>query len=251
MCAKKMSQAALFTLSMFSSYEGFSQSAVAKYEWGLNLGAYIYQGDLEPDRLGSLKTIRPGIAVSFARILTPSFSLRANFNLASLKGDETKYDPEYRKYRAFKFTNSVKELNVMGQWNILGTARYMTKFEPYLFAGVGLSFMKVTRDYSGFISEYFSPEENLPARLARDLEQRTRRTVAVIPAGGGLRYNLSSSVTLNTETTYRFTRSDYIDGYSIAANPAKKDNYLSQTIGVSFKIGNRNKDKMGCPVMKY
>jgi hypothetical protein len=111
--------------------------------------------------------------------------------------------------------------------------------------------MNVARDFSGFISEYFSPEENIPARLAEDLTHSTRRIIAVVPAGAGLKYNLSSSVTLNTETTYRFTNSDYIDGYSIAANPDKKDNYLSQTIGVSFKIGNRNRDKMGCPVMKY
>jgi opacity protein-like surface antigen len=251
MCAKKISQAALLTLSIFSFSETFAQSANARYEWGLNLGAYIYQGDLEPGRLGSLKTVRPGIGVTFARILTPSFSLRANFNLASLRGDETKYDPEYRKYRAFKFTNGVKELNVVGQWNILGGMRYTPKFEPYLFAGAGLSYMNVTRDFSGFISEYFSPEENIPARLAEDLTHSTRRLIAVVPAGGGIRYNLSSSVTLNTETTYRFTNSDYIDGYSIAANPDKKDNYLSQTIGVSFKIGNRNRNKMGCPVMVY
>ena len=252
MCAKKMSPAAVFIILMFCFLDGKAQSSRSNYEWGLNLGAYIYQGDLAPGRLGSLKTTRPGIGVSLAKNFSNSFTLRANFNLASLKGDETKYvAPEYRKYRAFKFKNGVKELSVVGQWNMLGAKEYQLKFEPYVFAGVGLVFMNVTRDYSSFNPEYFAEAENLEARLADDLAQRTRRTIAVIPAGVGLRYNLSSMVSLNLETIYRFTGSDYIDGYSIAANPAKKDNFLAQTIGVSFKMGDKNKNKMGCPVMVY
>lgn len=252
MCTKKISCAAFFTFSFFSFFQTNAQSNSAKYELGVNIGAYVYQGDLSPSRWGSFKTIKPGIGISFARIISPSFSLGAMFNLATLKGDETLYDnPEFLKYRAFKFNSKLKELGLRAKWNVLGSSTNETKLEPYLFAGVGVAFINVTRDYSGFISEYFSPEENLPARLAEDIAQRTKRTIAVIPAGVGLRYNLSSSVALNLETTYRFTSSDYIDGYSIAANPAKNDSYLSQTLGVSFKIGNKNGNKTGCPVMKY
>ena len=250
MCAKKIIRLALLTIFIFNFSKTFSQSSPARYEWGLNLGAYVYQGDLAPGRLGSLKTIKPGIGISFARVFTPSFSIRAMFNLASLKGDETKYKiPDYRKFRAFKFTNAVKEFSMTAHWNLVGTKEYQTKFEPYLFAGLGLSFMKVKRDYSSFNAAYFSEANNLQARLATDLTERADRTIAVVPAGAGLRYNLSSSVVLNLETSYRFSGSDYIDGFSIAANTAKNDHFFSETIGISFKIGKKN--KMGCPVMKY
>lgn len=254
MRAKKMSQVAFFAISVFSCYDSYAQSGLAKYEWGLNLGAYVYQGDLAPGSFGSLKTIRPGIGISFARIISSSFSLRANLNVASLRGDETKYDyPDYRKNRAFKFTNSVKELTLMGKWNVLGSMQYETKFEPYLFAGVGVGFLNVTRDFSQFNAAFFNDAGLIQEGITQDLAERTRRTIVEVPVGVGLRYNISSSIALNLETTYRITESDYIDGFSYAVNPFKNDQYYSQTIGVSFKLGNNNKNtnKLGCPAIKY
>ncbi|HSN61028.1 MAG TPA: DUF6089 family protein [Ferruginibacter sp.] len=250
MCAKKIGRTALFTLSIFSFFQANAQSSSAKYELGANIGAYVYQGDLSPQRFGSLKTIKPGIGISFARIISPSFSVGALFNLASLKGDETKYDnPEYRQQRAFKFKSSLKELGLVAKWNVLGSSTYETKLEPYLFAGVSLAFIKTTTDYSAFNPAYFGEANEITAGLVTDAAEPARKTIPVIPAGLGLRYNLSSTLSLNMESSYRFTGSDYIDGYSMAANPAKNDHYFSQTIGISKKLG--KKDKLGCPVMKF
>lgn len=249
MCVPSFSKAALVALGVFSFTETYSQSS-SKYEAGLSIGAYVYQGDLVPKRIGSLKTIKPGIGISFGRVLTPSFSVRGLFNLASLKADDTKYGniDGYRNYRAFKSKTSVKELSVQAKWNVLGSSEYEPRFDPYLFAGAGLAFINARRDYSGFQNDFFSETgEDLQPRLTEDLTHKERRTVPVFPAGAGLRYNLSSGLSINTEFTYRFTNSDYIDGYSIAANPAKNDHYYSQTIGVSYRLGSKTTGGIRCP----
>ncbi len=250
MGAKKISVAFLFFFSICSFSKSFGQATAAKYELGANLGAYVYQGDLSPRRWGSLKTIKPGVGISFARIISPSFSLGAMFNIFSLKGDETKFStPEYRQFRAFKFKSKMKELSLLAKWNVLGSGTYETKFEPYVFAGAGLAFVNTTIDYSAFNASYFGDGTAIAAGLATDAAKAARKTIPVVPAGLGLRYNLSSSLALNLESTYRFTGSDYIDGFSVAANPGKNDHYFSQTVGISKKLGRKN--KTGCPVMVY
>ena len=250
MRAKNLATAFLSFFLFFSFSKSFAQFTAAKYELGISAGAYVYQGDLSPRRWGSLKTIKPGIGISFARIISPSFSVGALLNVFSLKGDETKYsNPEFRKFRAFKFKSKMKELSLQAKWNVLGSGAYETKFEPYLFAGAGLAFVNTTIDYSAFNATYFGEATEIAAGLVTDAAKPARKIIPVVPAGVGLRYNLSSSLALNLESTYRFTGSDYIDGFSEAANPAKNDHYFSQTIGISKKIGRKN--KTGCPVMVY
>lgn len=250
MYAKKIRCAALVTFSFFIFFHTNAQTTSSRYEVGVNVGAYVYQGDLAPGRWGSFKTLKPGIGISFARIISPSFSVGALLNVATLKGDETRYDfPEYRKYRAFKFNSKVKELSLVARWNILGSSVYETKLEPYIFAGAGLAFIKTTTDYSAFNAAFFGDGNEMAAGLLIDATKPARKIIPVIPAGIGVRYNLSSTLSLNMESSYRFTGSDYIDGFSMAANPAKNDHYFSQTIGIAKKLG--RKGKLGCPVMKY
>ena len=106
-------------LSIFFSQNNTAVAQTYKYELGLNIGAYVYQGDLSPQRLGSFKTTRPGIGVSFGKPLSNLFSVRGILNLASHKGDEAKYDdPEYRQHRAFAFRSSLTELGVHLQYNV-------------------------------------------------------------------------------------------------------------------------------------
>lgn len=224
-----------------------------QYELGLNLGAYVYQGDLSPQRLGSFKTIRPGIGISFGKPLSNTFSVRGIFNLASLKGDEAKYnDPAYRQHRAFAFKSSVKELGLHVQYNILGNREYWPKIEPYVFAGVSAAFIHTKKDAGAFDAAYFSEAESaaIQAGLAADNEQRNRRTVLNLPVGAGFRFNLNNNWSVSTESNFRFGGSDYMDGFSQAVNPARKDHFFSQNVGVSYRLGKGKKSsKLGCPAV--
>src|ERR1700730_12896357 len=119
-------------------------SVLPKWEVGLGVGPFIYQGDLAPSALGSWKTIRPGVSVFGSRILDRSFALRTNLTVAGLAGDDSKYGGvAWREARALRFTTSVFEVSEELVWDILGNNddHYKTRFSPYLFGGLGYSFL--------------------------------------------------------------------------------------------------------------
>jgi hypothetical protein len=67
--------------------------------------------------------------------------------------------------------------------------------------------------------------------------------------GIGLRYGISSRLAVSVESSYRLMFTDYLDGFSQAANPEKNDHYHSTTIGLIYRIGKKN--MLGCPVLRY
>lgn len=221
----------------------------AKYELGLTGGAFVYQGDLAPRVWGSIKTTRPGFGGYAGRIISPALMVRLAFNIGTLKGDETKFDnPEYRKYRAFKFTGTVREFSLQVKVNMESLTPYSFKWKPYIFAGVGIAYISTTADYSDFEAGYFGANSSTITGLAIDIIQPAKMRKPVIPIGVGLRRYLNEDLSLNLEGSYRLTNTDYIDGFSQSANPDMNDHYLVGTVGLSYKFG--RKSKYACPVVR-
>ena len=221
-------------------------------EVGAGLGAYVYEEDLTPNRFGSFKTIKPGIHFLGSKIINSNLSLRINFTIAKLKGDESKYsDPDYRQQRNFNFRNGLFELSVLGVWDILGNnyTREKGKLSPYLFSGGGLSFVKINRDWTNLNTEFFDPESAVQTGLTIDAQKSLPWVMPFIPVGFGLRYEFSNRFAFNAETGYRFVFTDYLDGFSYSANPEKDDHYHSTTIGLIMKFGKGN--SLACPKIKY
>jgi len=222
---------------------------IPKYEIGASLAAFLYQGDLTPDAI-NFRTLRPGFNLNAGKIMSAAFLLRTNLAITGLKGNDALYDqPEYRQHRNFKFKTPLFELSELVVWNPLGKNYEDRGLSPYLFAGIGLSFLHIKRDWSNFDAAYFEEASELPAQLAEDAAHKTPRVTPVIPLGFGLRYGISTHLAVNAETNYRFTRTDYLDGFSKAVNPAKGDNYSSISIGAIYRIGKKN--ILDCPKVKW
>jgi Domain of unknown function (DUF6089) len=235
---------------LFFCPSAVAQRSNAQYEFGLGAGITLYQGDLTPWRFGSYETLRLGINLSAAKILNRSLSVRASLLRTALKGDDAKYNnPEYRKQRSFNFRTPVTELSLQLVLNPLGKNYNQKGFSPYLFTGAGVSFLHIQRDHSGFNAAYFGDGSDLPQRIAVDDQHNVPRIMPVIPLGGGIRYNLSDRIAINAESAYRLTFTDYLDGFSQAANPARKDHYSTTTIGLIYRTGARS--TTACPVMRY
>src|SRR5882672_9921349 len=150
-------------------YNSNAQLNIPKYQFGIGVGTYVYQGDLTPTDLGSYKTLKPALYLFASKLMSPSFALRLTLGLGKLKGDDSKYDsPEYRQQRNFKFTSPVKELSAMAEWNIFGRNYASRGFSPYLFAGVSYTYLKIQRDYSNLNVDYFGEDSELMAGLAAD-----------------------------------------------------------------------------------
>ena len=228
------------------------QITTPKWEVGINASAFIYQGDLTPSKIGSFKTATPGAAIYANRILNSSFSLRTNLAIGELKGDDSKYSsPAWRQQRNLNFSTPVYEISEMLVWNILGTNydRTNSGFTPYLFGGVGYTFLHIRRDASNFNTHYFLAGSREVVGLAADEAHSLPKGMLVIPVGAGVRYGLSQALSVAAEVSYRTTFSDYLDGFSKVANPSRNDRYYSLSIGVVYRFGTDNTLK--CPVLRY
>jgi hypothetical protein len=228
-----------------------AQEKISRYEFGVDLGFTVYQGDLTPEQLGSFRTLRPAVGFYISRILNPSFSLRTNLAYGHLHGDDALYNkPEYRQQRNFNFSSPVLEVSELLVYNIAGKNYEGKGFSSYLFAGAGLSFLHIKRDWSKINTNYFSPESSdIWAGLAADTAHKPPGVIPVIPVGAGIRYGITSSISVFAESSYRLSFTDYIDGFSFSANPNKRDHYYINSIGVAYQPGRKNKS--GCPVMHY
>lgn len=237
-------------LALLIAATSHAQVNVPKYQFGLNTGFGVYQGDLTPNRLGSFNTQRFAIGLHASRLLSSSVSVRAHFLRTGLRGDDALYsNPEYRQQRNLNFRTPVTEFTGQLLWNPLGTNYADKGFAPYLFAGAGLSFLRIRRDWSGLNAAYFDESSSLFSGLAIDTARSAPRIIPVIPVGAGINYFLNSRLGLNAETSYRLGYTDYLDGFSEAANPARKDHYLNYSIGIFFRTG--KKDMLKCPKIRY
>jgi hypothetical protein len=221
-----------------------------KFEIGLALSAFVYQGDLTPNRFGSFETTRWGINLHGSRIMSGSFLLRTNLAIGGIRADERIYDePEYRQHRALNSRTPVIELTQLVVWNPLGTNYRDRGFSPYLYAGGGVSFLNVRRDYSEFNAAFFGDPSELEMRLAEDEAHDPPNVIPVIPLGGGVRYHFSPRLAVHAESAYRLLFTDYLDGFSRAANPDLDDHYQTYSLGAIYRIGKKN--RLDCPVVRY
>jgi len=243
-----MTRSVFLCLGLSVHIVAVSQRAVPKFEIGINAGVFIYQGDLTPSQLGSYKTLKPALNLFVNKILSPLLSLRTNVAIGGLKGDDARYAaPAYRQQRNFSFHSPVFELSELMVADVFknNMSRSSSGLSPYLFAGLGLSLVNISRDWSRFNAEYFSSEASTISGLSADLQHPSPTLLPVIPVGVGIRYPVSSRISINAETSYRFTFTDYLDGFSKAANDARRDSYLTHTVGVTYQF--RNNSWIKCP----
>jgi opacity protein-like surface antigen len=228
------------------------QVILPKYEIGVKAGTFIYQGDLTPSDAGSYETLQPQFGVFASRLLSPSFSARLNFDAGNISGDDSKYShPSFRQERNFRFRSPVYELSTQLVWDVFGKnyTRPAKSFSPYVFAGVGYTYINVKRDWSRMNAAVFDPESGVPAGLAADAVTTLHHGVIVFPVGLGLRYALTDKFSIIGESTYRFMATDYLDGFSLSANPSRNDHYYSHSLGAVYTFGRKN--SWDCPVVMY
>ena len=245
-------KAAMTTAILTWNYFLYAQPVSPKYELGIMGGVLVYQGDLTPTETGSYKTMKPVFGIYGNRILTNTLAVRLGLAFGKLKGDDAKYEnPAWRQQRNFNFTTPVTEISALVIYDVFGRNKSesgIRSFRPYIFGGIGFSFLKIKRDWSNFNYVYFNAESEVVAGLAADINHSLPRAVLVFPIGIGMKYSISKHFSITAESAYRPTTTDYLDGFSRGANPDKKDQYYSHTIGLVYKFGVKN--KLDCPVIR-
>lgn len=228
-----------------------AQSLLSGLEVGGFGGAAVYTGDLTPAQAGSVKTPGRSLGIYALKEVSHFISIRAQFAHNVVRASDANYsDPAWRQHRNFSFRTPMYELSALAVWNIRGNDNVQATrlLSPYLVGGLGASALRVSRDWTGFQSEYFATEANTLAGLAADQQHATPKIILVIPVGAGLKYGLSPKISVFAEGLYRRTFTDYLDGFSKAANPNKKDHYYTISLGLGYRFGTKN--SLACPVVK-
>lgn len=240
-------RAFLSILFLFEIFSAPAQFNIRKMEFGADINTFLYQGDLTPSKLGSFKTMTVGPGAYANYKLNRSFSVRSGLILGRIAGDESKYtDPAYRQQRNFSFSSPVTEISSGVVWNILPPANEGGPgLTPYIFAGIGYTFLHIKRDYSNYNAAYFFNESGSGEGLAADAAHSLPKGLVVFPVAAGLRYAFTKNLSLTVSTAYRFNSTDYLDGFSKAANPSKKDHFFTNAIGLLYNFGKN--DALDCP----
>jgi hypothetical protein len=236
-----------------------AQITSGKNEIGIHAGALFYQGDLAPDMVGSYKTARPTVGIFYNRILTPYWAVRANVVVGALAGDDALNEkPAYMRRRRFNFHTPLAEVSALAVFNLFGNNANdnVVKFSPYLFAGAGVSFLNIHRDWSQVDSSLVHAGSTTLTGLVKDTTTVMENAIPVLPIGVGIKYGILPNISLIAEGNYRFLFTDYLDGFSYAANPKRKDGYYGLTVGAVYNFGSGGsggrwkkpgKSKTDCP----
>ena len=245
----------ILLLSLIFLTAGFmvkAQKDGYKWQTGINAGIMVYQGDLAPSALGSYRTACLTGSVYISRIIDPYFAIRGNLAIGSLYGNDALFDkPYWKKDRNFRFSTPVTEISSMIVWNPFGNNNneLNMRFTPYLMGGAGISLLNINRDYSRMNRVFFPSGSKIGQGLSLDSLHSLPNSLLVLPIGAGVSYYLSPQFSLTFETIFRYTFSDYLDGFSHAGNPNQKDYYHTHTLGLVYRFGKTN--MLDCPIMKY
>ena len=228
-----------------------AQISQSKWQIGANAGYIVYQGDLTPKLLGNYNTLKPTVGINISRILSPSFKLRTALSSGKLVGNEILYSkPAFRQERNLRFSSPVTEISEILVYNFLDKSyNNNRKFSLYIFAGVGVSFLKIDRFPNDTSTIYLENEIGAALKLSLDLQTTLPKSTWVIPIGLGVEYSVSPSVSVNAEINFRFTGTDYLDGFSKVANPNSNDRYYSSVLGIIYKF--KKKSMLDSPVLRY
>lgn len=230
--------------TLYSSAQTENKSA-SGWTMGVNIGTYVYQGDLTSSVAGSWKTMRPGLGISMSKAVSNRMSLKYALVIASLAGDDTKYKDvqKYREYRQFYYKSRFAELSISDNFYLYNLSTSEKRFNPYLSAGIGGAYMfSKTNSSAKTVWSYFSAS-NLQEHVMEDSVKGIPTFLISVPLGLGVNYRLNDRMQLNIEGLYRLSTTDYLDGFSRAGNNNKNDYFYSISAGLHVAIGKKKTAK--------
>ena len=221
----------------------FQDRRAKKWTLGLLAGTSIFNGDADKKQLGW--DFAPYVKYSISQ----TFALRAEYNIAKLRGERDYQNPTLFKDN-FKFTSLVQDWNVQMHFTLgnISFLRPLRKTQMYLFAGVGQASFKssasfldqrlFTGDY--YLTSYYG-QGNPNPNLGKDVVEIYQGRNMIVPTGLGFKHYLSSMFDLGLEYRHTWLRSDDIDVYNTAIWQNRWwDSYGFLRASFGWKFGAKN-----------
>ncbi|NJN24724.1 MAG: hypothetical protein HC819_01390 [Cyclobacteriaceae bacterium] len=204
---------------------------------GFSVDALNYFGDITP-KSGMLSTdislTRPAFSVYGTYRYTPNLSFRGSLSWGRLTGDDFQSadpygtDSRFRYVRNASFRNDIKELAIVGIWDIFpnhGTFLNRVSFTPYVFAGVAV-FHHNPKGKAPENDKQGQPlaeagkwvalrELGTEGQYSEHYDVKPYSLIQPsIPFGLGIRTKLQKRLDFEFEIGYRYLFTDYIDDVS-------------------------------------
>ncbi|MDR1866114.1 MAG: DUF6089 family protein [Bacteroidales bacterium] len=174
---------------LFCLHSASGEDFRVRTDFGVSGGVSYYLGDINPRR----QFYSPGISAGL--LMKHHFgehhALRANVTYGQLKGDDMDFKNDFQQQRGLKFETSLVDAHVGYEFHFLpytSTGRTSSAHTPYIFAGVGYSFI-VTSTVRNISSGHVT-----------------------IPFGVGYKHRFNSNISAGCEWGLRKTFTDEPDG---------------------------------------
>jgi hypothetical protein len=189
----------------------------------LGFGSSSYYGDLSPyGRIiqSTFNGIRWNANFNFTRQISPNVGIRFGLTWARISGDDSYMNGiagyEANFMRNLHFRNDIKELSIVGQYDLIRTERSYLRREqiiPYIFGGIAVfAHDPVARPDSLHGTDWVRLQPlNTEGQGLQGYGTPYSLISVSFPIGFGVRYKLNSSWDLGFEMGFRYTLTDYLD----------------------------------------
>jgi len=212
------------------------------WQGGLFVGGSALSSDVNPHATPDFTESSLALGLSGRVNLSPRLGMRVSLSYAGLTGDDANY--AIRADRGFRFDTRLIELAAVAEWEPFASNRYYTNargriemdriVSPYLFAGLGLGLAQLDTDFSRYVGNDPLIEEGIRA----DRSMGSTQNALIVPVGAGMKFDITSYVTIALELGGRICFSDYLDGISAAAGPNSDDVYFVGGLHLYYRFVN-------------
>lgn len=209
-----------FILLVLSVLASFSLQAQYRYDYfrvGVSVGTTNYLGDLDNDF--TFQFTKPGLGAAAYYKFHPHLAVRLNF-FQGWVGATDLQNATPRKWRGLSFRSPITEGSMTLSYDLYGLIRnfkFRTRFNPYVFAGVGLFKFnpKAKLDGKWYELQPLGTEgQYLPSTPDNPYPKPYALTQICVPIGGGLHVKLSKHWDMDVEMGWRKLFTDYLDDIS-------------------------------------
>ncbi len=219
------------------------------WEGGVVVGATGYQGDVNPNNYPLPQATDLAYGLFLRNNFTPTWAWRVHFLRGNWTGSDIDFETFANDRRDFQFRNTLTEGTLLLEWDPFGKARFRegpyhfkTRITPYFFTGIGLGHYNLTNSF---------PQEqdgSIPDLVKADLDALAEQDIYFsLPAGMGIKFDLSKQTTLSFESALHYGFNDLFDGISEAGNPDARDWYWHTGVNLTIRMNKKDSDGDGIP----
>lgn len=208
-----------------------------EWEFGLNIGAMGYVGDLNPNN--PLAFNRPAFAANVRYGFTPFHGLKLSYTKGAVAADDADSDIEFNRLRNLNFNSPIDEIALTYEHYFYPffPGSEDLRFTPYVFIGIaGLRFEPKTEFQGNTVSLRELGTEGQGTTLNKN--EKYRNTTLAIPFGIGFKYNFVSNFNIGVELGYRNTFTDYLD--DVSKNYVDKTELATQNGQLASDLSDRS-----------